>query len=49
MAGWRKATCMGALSGILLGVLLAQKPFREYPSVEYGGHFPLPARLAAAR
>jgi hypothetical protein len=27
----------------LLGVMFAQHPFREYPSVEYGESTPLPA------
>jgi hypothetical protein len=35
----------GALvfAATLLGVLYAQRPFREYPSVEYGESVPLPA------
>jgi len=30
-------------AGTLLGVLYAQRPFREYPSIEYGESVPLPA------
>lgn len=38
---WR-AGCALVLAGLLLGVLYAQRPFREYPSVEYGEDVPLP-------
>jgi hypothetical protein len=31
------------LIGFLAGGLLAQRSFREYPSVEYGSHLPLPS------
>jgi hypothetical protein len=33
--------CSGLVAGAL-GSLYAQRPFREYPSVEYGGRVPLP-------
>jgi hypothetical protein len=32
---WRSA-CAFVFAGVLFGVLYAQRPFREYPSVEYG-------------
>jgi hypothetical protein len=38
---WR-AGCALVVAGLLLGVLYAQRPFREYPSVEYGESLPLP-------
>lgn len=34
--------CALVLAGALFGVLHAQKPFKEYPSVEYGESIPLP-------
>lgn len=38
---WRSA-CALALAAVLFGALYAQRPFREYPSVEYGESIPLP-------
>jgi len=38
---WRSA-CALVLAGTLFGALYAQRPFREYPSVEYGEEIPLP-------
>ena len=38
---WRRALIIAALLASAWGVLRAQKPFREYPAIEYGG-FPLP-------
>ena len=39
---WR-AGCAFAVATSLLGAMYAQRPFREYPSVEYGsGSIPLP-------
>jgi hypothetical protein len=38
---WRAAS-MILFAGSLLGALHAQRPFREYPSVEYGESLPLP-------
>ena len=38
---WRSG-CALAFAGTLLGVLYAQRPFREYPSIEYGESVPLP-------
>ena len=38
---WRTG-CALVLAGTLLGALYAQRPFREYPSVEYGESVPLP-------
>jgi Domain of unknown function (DUF4159) len=38
----RRSGCALVLAGTLLGVLYAQRPFREYPSVEYGESLPLP-------
>lgn len=37
----RTLSCM-LLGGAVAGVVLAQQAFREYPSVEYGWHMPLP-------
>lgn len=34
--------CYIVFTGAVVGGLLAQRSFREYPSVEYGSHFPLP-------
>src|SRR2546428_6169372 len=34
--------CALLFAGALFGALHAQRPFREYPSVEYGGSIPLP-------
>src|ERR1700726_1405429 len=39
---WRSA-CAIVFSGTLFAALYAQRPFREYPSVEYGEEIPLPA------
>src|SRR6202163_5074638 len=39
---WRSA-CAIIFSGTFFGALYAQRPFREYPSVEYGESIPLPA------
>ncbi len=41
MARWRRTILVILFVGLLFGVLYAQKPFREYPSVEYG-HLTLP-------
>ena len=38
-----KVICPFLLGGVVVGVLLAQRAFREYPSVEYGNSVPLPA------
>ena len=38
---WRSA-CALVLAGTLFAALYAQRPFREYPSVEYGEEIPLP-------
>src|ERR1700683_2002895 len=38
---WRSG-CALVLAGSLLGALYAQRPFREYPSIEYGETVPLP-------
>src|SRR6202163_1500600 len=38
---WRSA-CAIIFSGTLFAALYAQRPFREYPSVEYGESLPLP-------
>src|ERR1700722_4801650 len=38
---WRSG-CALVLAGTLLGAVYAQRPFREYPSVEYGEGRPLP-------
>jgi hypothetical protein len=38
----RRCGCTFVLAGLLFGALYAQRPFREYPSVEYGGSIPLP-------
>ena len=38
---WRALYAL-VFAGTLLGVLYAQRPFREYPSVEYGERLPLP-------
>ena len=38
-----RAACALVIAATLLGVLYAQRPFREYPSVEYGESLPLPA------
>jgi hypothetical protein len=38
---WRVSYAL-VFAGTLLGVLYAQRPFREYPSVEYGETLPLP-------
>ena len=38
---WRSG-CALVFAGTLLGALYAQRPFREYPSVEYGESVPLP-------
>jgi hypothetical protein len=38
---WRSA-CLLVSVGTLFAALLAQRPFREYPSVEYGESIPLP-------
>jgi hypothetical protein len=38
---WR-AACALAFPGVVLGAILSQEAFREYPSVEYGLHMPLP-------
>ena len=38
---WRSG-CALALAAVLFGALYAQRPFREYPSVEYGESIPLP-------
>lgn len=35
-------TCALAASGAVIAAIGAQEPFREYPSVEYGDHIPLP-------
>ena len=39
---WR-ISCAVLIAGSLFGALCAQRPFREYPSVEYGEAVPLPA------
>jgi Domain of unknown function (DUF4159) len=39
---WRSG-CALALAAVLFGALYAQRPFREYPSVEYGESIPMPA------
>ncbi len=39
---WRSSLVL-VLVAALYGVLYAQRPFREYPSVEYGESVPLPA------
>ena len=39
---WR-AACALLLTGTVFGVLYAQHPFRQYPSVEYGETEPIPA------
>ncbi|HTH52406.1 MAG TPA: DUF4159 domain-containing protein [Edaphobacter sp.] len=38
---WRIASLF-AFTGIVIGAVFAQRAFREYPSVEYGAHLPLP-------
>jgi hypothetical protein len=38
---WRTAVIIG-IPAALLGAVVAQEAFREYPSVEYGEHMPLP-------
>ena len=38
---WRAASLV-AFVGIMIGAVFAQRAFREYPSVEYGPHLPLP-------
>ena len=38
---WRSG-CALALAAVLFGALYAQRPFREYPSVEYGESIPMP-------
>src|ERR1700722_10653823 len=38
---WR-LSCALVLVGVLYTALYAQRPFREYPSVEYGESIPLP-------
>ena len=38
---WRSG-CALVFAGALFGALYAQRPFREYPSVEYGESIPLP-------
>jgi hypothetical protein len=38
---WRSAVVV-TLAAMFIGVLYAQRPFREYPSVEYGESMPLP-------
>jgi Domain of unknown function (DUF4159) len=38
-----RAACGLVIAATLLGVLYAQRPFREYPSIEYGETVPLPA------
>ena len=38
-----RAACALIIAATLLGVLYAQRPFREYPSIEYGETVPLPA------
>jgi hypothetical protein len=38
----RRCGCAFVLAGLLFGALYAQRPFREYPSVEYGESIPLP-------
>jgi hypothetical protein len=38
---WRTAVIIG-IPAALLGAVAAQEVFREYPSVEYGEHMPLP-------
>ena len=38
---WRAGSAV-LLAATLIGVLYAQRPFREYPSVEYGETLPLP-------
>ena len=43
---WRSCRTLGfsaVLVGAVFGALYAQRPFREYPSVEYGESLPLPA------
>ncbi len=42
MKNLRRAAFLLLLSGAVIGAVFAQRAFREYPSVEYGGHFPLP-------
>lgn len=37
-----RTLCYIVFTGAVVGGLLAQRSFREYPSVEYGSHFPLP-------
>jgi len=37
-----KIVCPFLLGGVVAGVVLAQRAFREYPSVEYGRSIPLP-------
>jgi hypothetical protein len=42
--GWlRWAGCLLILAGALYGVSYAQRPFRQYPSVQYGLSIPVPA------
>jgi len=38
---WRAALAF-AFTGGMIGAVFAQRAFREYPSVEYGAHLPLP-------
>ena len=40
-ARWRSGWAL-VIAGTLVGALYAQRPFREYPSVEYGESLPLP-------
>jgi Domain of unknown function (DUF4159) len=39
---FRRSGCVLVFAGTLLAALYAQRPFREYPSVEYGESLPLP-------
>ena len=42
MVRGKRVATVAVLATALLCLLPAQRPFREYPSVEYGGRFPLP-------
>ena len=44
----RRAIILALLLGCAWGVLRAQKPFREYPAIEYG-NFPLPPDYATPK